>query len=90
MCELTNGMAGGRHGNGMGAAWARHAMCESAFRPRSHWDRLKQRLYWLNISAPGKETKLLFVTIFSINSTALLPETLSNGTKKEISTLRND
>ena len=31
MCELTHGMAGERHGNGMGAAWARHAMCESAF-----------------------------------------------------------
>ena len=30
MCELTQGMAGERHGNGMGAAWARHAMCESA------------------------------------------------------------
>jgi hypothetical protein len=30
MCELTKGMAGERHGNGMGAAWARHAMCESA------------------------------------------------------------
>ena len=26
-CELT-----ARHGNGMGAAWARHAMCESAFK----------------------------------------------------------
>jgi len=24
-------MAGERHGNGMGAAWARYAMCESAF-----------------------------------------------------------
>jgi len=24
-------MAGERHGNGMGASWARHAMCESAF-----------------------------------------------------------
>jgi len=34
MCELTHGMAGERHGNGMGAAWARHAMCESAFRGR--------------------------------------------------------
>jgi len=32
MCELTHGMAGERHGNGMGAAWARHAMCESALR----------------------------------------------------------
>jgi hypothetical protein len=31
MCELTNGMAGERHGNGMGTAWARHAMSESAF-----------------------------------------------------------
>jgi hypothetical protein len=31
MCELTNGMAGEEHGNGMGKAWARHAMCESAF-----------------------------------------------------------
>jgi len=31
MCELTHGMAGEQHGNGMGAAWARHAMCESAF-----------------------------------------------------------
>jgi hypothetical protein len=30
MCEITHGMAGERHGNGMGAAWARHAMCESA------------------------------------------------------------
>jgi hypothetical protein len=29
MCELTHGMAGERHGNGMGATWARHAMCES-------------------------------------------------------------
>jgi hypothetical protein len=26
MCELT-----ARHGQGMGAAWARHAICESAF-----------------------------------------------------------
>jgi len=32
MCELTHGMAGERCGNGMGSAWARHAMCESAFR----------------------------------------------------------
>jgi hypothetical protein len=24
-------MAGERHGRGMGTAWARHAMCESAF-----------------------------------------------------------
>jgi hypothetical protein len=32
MCELTQGMAGEWHGNGMGAAWARHAICESAFR----------------------------------------------------------
>ena len=24
-------MAGERHGNGIGAAWTRHAMCESAF-----------------------------------------------------------
>ena len=31
MCELTHGMAGERRGNGMGAAWERHAMCESAF-----------------------------------------------------------
>ena len=31
MCELTHGMAGERHGNGMGAAWEWHAMCESAF-----------------------------------------------------------
>jgi len=31
MCELTHGMAGERHGHGMGTAWARHAMCESAF-----------------------------------------------------------
>jgi len=31
MCELKNGMAGERHGSGMGAAWARHAVCESAF-----------------------------------------------------------
>jgi hypothetical protein len=31
MCELTHGMAGERHGNGMGAALARHAMCESAY-----------------------------------------------------------
>jgi hypothetical protein len=31
MCELTNDMAGERHGNSMGAAWTRHAMCESAF-----------------------------------------------------------
>jgi hypothetical protein len=31
MCELTHGMAGERHGRGMGAAWARHTMCESAF-----------------------------------------------------------
>ena len=30
MCELTHGMARERHGNGMGTAWARHAMCESA------------------------------------------------------------
>ena len=30
MCELTHGMAGERHGNGMGAAWSRNAMCESA------------------------------------------------------------
>jgi hypothetical protein len=29
MCELTNGMAGERHGRG--TAWERHAMCESAF-----------------------------------------------------------
>jgi len=28
-------MAGERHGSGMGAAWARHAMCESAFRVSS-------------------------------------------------------
>ena len=26
-----HGMAGERRGNGMGAAWVRHAMCESAF-----------------------------------------------------------
>jgi hypothetical protein len=26
-----------RHGRG--TAWARHSMCESAFRPRGHWDR---------------------------------------------------
>jgi hypothetical protein len=32
MCELTHGMAGERHGKSVGAAWARHAMCESAFR----------------------------------------------------------
>jgi hypothetical protein len=32
MCELTHGMAGERHGNGMDAAWARHAMWESAFK----------------------------------------------------------
>ena len=31
MCELTHGMAGERHGKGMGAAWQQHAMCESAF-----------------------------------------------------------
>jgi hypothetical protein len=31
MCELTHGMTGEQHGHGMGAAWARHAMCESAF-----------------------------------------------------------
>jgi len=31
MCELTHGMAEERHGNGIGVAWARHAMCESAF-----------------------------------------------------------
>ena len=32
------GMAGERHRNDMGAAWARHAMCESAFvkPPQSH------------------------------------------------------
>ena len=30
MCELTHGMAVERHGNGMGAAWERHAMSESA------------------------------------------------------------
>ena len=30
MCELTHGMAGERHGKGMGVAGARHAMCESA------------------------------------------------------------
>jgi type 1 glutamine amidotransferase len=32
-CELTNGMAGERHGNDMGVAWARHGrgrLCESA------------------------------------------------------------
>jgi hypothetical protein len=27
-------MAGERHGHGMGTAWARHAMCESALRSR--------------------------------------------------------
>jgi len=32
MCELTHGMAGERYGNGMDAAWARHAMRESAFK----------------------------------------------------------
>ena len=31
MCELTHGVAGERHGNAMGAAWERHAMCESVF-----------------------------------------------------------
>ena len=31
MCELTKGIAGERYGNGMAAAWARHAMCESVF-----------------------------------------------------------
>jgi len=30
MWELTHGVAGERHGKGMGAAWAQHAMCESA------------------------------------------------------------
>jgi hypothetical protein len=29
MCELTHGIAGERHGRGMGTAWARHGMCES-------------------------------------------------------------
>jgi hypothetical protein len=29
MCELMrHGMAEERHGNGMGAVWARHVMCE--------------------------------------------------------------
>jgi hypothetical protein len=32
MCELTHGMAGEQHGNGMGTAWARHVMCESALK----------------------------------------------------------
>jgi len=31
MCELKHGMAVERHGNSMGAAWSRHAMCEYAF-----------------------------------------------------------
>jgi hypothetical protein len=31
LCELANGIAGERHGRGMGAAWARHAVCESIF-----------------------------------------------------------
>ena len=30
MCELTYGMAGERCGNGMGAAWERQPMCQSA------------------------------------------------------------
>jgi hypothetical protein len=33
MCELTrHGMAVERYENGMGAAWARHGMCELALR----------------------------------------------------------
>ena len=36
--QLTNCMAGERHGKDMGAAWARHAMCESAFSPLSSTD----------------------------------------------------
>jgi hypothetical protein len=31
MCKLTHSMAGERQGNGMGAAWTQHAMCESVF-----------------------------------------------------------
>ena len=31
MCELTHCMTEEWHGNGMDAAWARHAICESAF-----------------------------------------------------------
>ena len=31
VCELTHGMAAKRHGKGMNAAWAQHAMRESAF-----------------------------------------------------------
>jgi hypothetical protein len=33
------GTAGKRHGNGMGTAWERHGMCESAFRRRGPWRR---------------------------------------------------
>jgi len=36
VCELTHGMAGAQHGNGMGAAWAWHAMCESALNTSSY------------------------------------------------------
>jgi hypothetical protein len=32
MCELTHCMAGERHGHGMDTVWARHVMCESAFK----------------------------------------------------------
>jgi len=34
MCELTHGMAEERQGNGMSAAWTRHAMYESALTDR--------------------------------------------------------
>ena len=34
MCELTHGMTEGRDGNGMGAAWERHAICESILSQR--------------------------------------------------------
>jgi hypothetical protein len=60
-----------RHGRG--TAWARHGMCELAFRPRSHWDRqvTLSRLYVSVFRI------LTTYTIISVSRTAAVSQSVS-------------
>jgi hypothetical protein len=39
----------GRHGNGTGAAWARHGMCEFALKRHGHVMAMKKKFYGNNL-----------------------------------------
>jgi hypothetical protein len=66
MCELTrHGMAGDRHGKGMGAAQAQHGICDLAFKKSTGAGGMfhviftppKMKNHMCNLKVPASNTK---------------------------------